>query len=779
MRAATRPSLICPNFVRLGQPLLLLVLLVAAISPAHATDLTGKITSAQGGEPLGKVQVSIVGTAFTAITAADGAFHIANSPAGKQVLQVSAVGYRTISVPFDSPANSEATAQIKDFAITLLPDNFQRTEKVEVHADLFQSPEWPAVGDMTLTSSELQQTSTVIANDPFRSLQAMPGVSASGNNDLFAQFSVMGAPFENVGIYVDDVFVPNLLHTVPGTPDAPTLSLLTGNDVADMRLMPVAYPVRYADAAGAAVVIRTREGDLSPPLIHASVGMATTEFLGQGVFGPNHKATWLIGARKSYIGYLERYLSGTRFTDDGFYDTNFKLTYDLTPSQKLSLYATGGQLGVNDPHPPKDPTTPPDALESGTSNLAIARLGWSWTASPKLFVDARAAFVRTGSEQDNAFNQLIQRTLDREWSVGANVSWSWHPGAILQGGYSLRRPHVNFAADAFQLQPPLPPKLFFFSERFSDVRQDFYIQNSLQFWQDRIRLQGGLRWSKLNTEREQPITGQASASFRAASNTTLEVGWGRYAQLPGRGGVSSLVSFNGGFVGLASLPLRSTHYLAAIEQKLGERTRFRIEAFARQNEGRADVYTAPMLPGPPVLTLVARSALFSRDYSRGVQFLLQRRSENRFSGWIGYTFTQARFRSYPVTLPPPLPVYGLLTPYEPTDQDQPHTLNAFGSYRLTPSIRLSAKGLYGSGFPVSFGMPVLRIGPYERLDLRGEKSWTFKRYKLSLYTELLNVTAHDNRRFSAFTSDPITHQPGVATNPGFPFVPTAGLGFDF
>ena len=300
-------GLVLPAANRRTQLATVFWLLLLFALPAHATDLVGKVTTAQGGEPLGKVQVSVVGTTLAAITANDGTFQIANAPAGKQVLQVSAVGYRSISIAFESPE----TGQIKDFAIALLPDNFQRTEKVEVHADIFQSPDWPSVGDMTLTSSELQQTSTVLINDPFRSLQALPGVSASANNDLFAQFSVIGAPFEQVGIYVDDVFVLNLRHTVVSTPDAPTLSLLTGGDVADMRLMPVAFPVRYADNVGAAVVIRTREGDPSPPLIHAAVGLATSEFLGQGAFGSNKKATWLLGARKSYIGYLERYFAGT------------------------------------------------------------------------------------------------------------------------------------------------------------------------------------------------------------------------------------------------------------------------------------------------------------------------------------------------------------------------------------------------------------------------------------------------------------------------------------
>ena len=575
MGVATRPS----------QPLtaiFLLVIFSLAGTLAHATDLTGKITNAQGGEPLGKVHVAVVGTQLATITAKDGTFRIANAPAGEQALQISAVGYRTISVPFKS---AEATAgrsnEVTEFSITLVPDNFQRTEKVEVNADIFQSPEWPAVGDMTLTSSELQQTSTVLINDPFRSLQALPGVSASSNNDLFAQFSVMGAPFENVGIYVDDVFVPNLLHTVPGEHDAPTLSLLTGGDVADMRLLPVAYPVRYADAAGAAVVIRTREGDPSPPLIHASIGMATSEVLGQGAFGPNHKATWLLGARKSYIGYLEGYFGKGRFTEDGFYDANMKLTYALTPSQTLSLYATGGELGINDPNTKVPPNT--QLLVNGTSDLAVARLGWKWAASPKLLVDTRAAFVRTGDWQNDV--QITERNLDREWSVGTSISWSWRPGAILQTGYSLRRPHINFNE---VINPPNMPPVFR-SFRGSDVRQDFYIQNSQQFWHDRIRLQGGLRWSKLNTEREQPVTGQLSASLNIASNTSVEFGWGRYAQLPDRGGINGSSSFGKVVFVTASLPYLSSQYIAAVEQRLGERTRLRIEAFDRQNESRGPI----------------------------------------------------------------------------------------------------------------------------------------------------------------------------------------------
>jgi hypothetical protein len=731
--------------------LLFALLLLLASHAAVAADVKGTVTNAQGGEPLGKVQVAILGTGFITTTGPDGTFQILQIPPGNYILQASSVGYRLISVSFQLATADET----KEFLLTLTPDNFRHTDVVEVRGDLFEAKDWPAVGDLTLTSSEMQQTATVLANDPYRSLQALPGVSASANNDFLAQFSVMGAPYEQIGVYVDDVLVPNLLHTVANVPDAPTLSLLTGNDVEDLRLMPVAYPVRYADASGAALAIRTRTGSEGHPLFHGSVGMAASEFLGEGGFGSSHKGTWLVDARKSYIGYLVRRFGKVDFTDDAFYDASVKLTYNLTPTQTLSFLGTGGQIRIHDPQLPAG--TDPTELETGTNDLVITRLGWRWTPSTNLLMDAHAAYVRTSFDQANVDNQLIERSTDREWSGGTNLSWSWHPGMILQAGYSLRRP-VQDAANNF-FSPGQPP--VFSSFHSSDIRQNAYLQHAAQLWKNRFRLEGGLRWSRLDTLRVQPVTGQFSAAWQATRTTQLEAAWGRYAQLPPPNGFSFFLS---------PLPRTSSQYILAVEQRLGERSRFRIEAFDRQNELRADIF----LFSP---ALLKQSVLLSRDYSRGLQFLLQRRSENRLSGWLGYTLVFARFRTY--ALPPPFGQIGNDSSYSPTLSDQRHTANLFASYRFKPSVRFSAKALYGSGFPVNTFLPILRLGSYQRLDLRADKSWLFRKWKLSLYGELLNATNHDNRRFGFFNFNPITGQTTFSTFSGLPVTPTAGLAFDF
>jgi hypothetical protein len=264
-----------------------------------------------------------------------------------------------------------------------------------------------------------------------------------------------------------------------------------------------------------------------------------------------------------------------------------------------------------------------------------------------------------------------------------------------------------------------------------------------------------------------------AVAFRAARNTQVEASWGRYAQLPSDGRISSFFPFNGIPVAFSQLPVTSTQYVIAIEQKLGERTRFRAEAFDRQNEQREDLYQFSSR------TFLKESALFGRDYSRGLQFMLQRRSENRLSGWLGYTLVFARSRRLQIPLPPPLGLFGRNTPYSPTLSDQRHTVNLFASYRFKPSVRFSAKALYGSGFPVDTFPPILRIGPYERLDLRADKSWLFRKWKLSLYGEVLNITNHNNRRFANLFFNLTTGQFVLLTNDGIPVTPTVGLAFDF
>jgi len=154
--------------------------------------------------------------------------------------------------------------------------------------------------------------------------------------------------------------------------------------------------------------------------------------------------------------------------------------------------------------------------------------------------------------------------------------------------------------------------------------------------------------------------------------------------------------------------------------------------------------------------------------------VLQSRTANRLSGWIGYTLTYASESD--LLQHPDQTLFW--SPYFPTLADQRHTLNVFASYRLTPTVHVSGKWLFGSGFPIPSENNAIRLGNYQRLDVRGEKDWAFKRWKLALYGEVLNLTNHNNRRYFYAAQNP-DGTFNVVTGQGLPITPTAGVAFEF
>jgi len=738
---------------------------------AQAAEIKGKITSVVGGEGLGRVQVSVLEAGVATTTSVDGAFVIQNLAPGNYTLRLNAVGYRLVTVPF-----SLSTAQdVKEFSISMAPDTFRRTEIVEVNGDVFQGGDPPSMNEINLVASEIKETSTVLADDPFRAIQALPGVSASGNDEFFAQFSVMGAPFRHVAVYIDDVLVSRPFHDIPGESGASS-SVLASDTVEEMKLLPVAYPPKYGDATGAAVDIRTRDGSRTAPLFRLSVGLAESEFLGEGRLGSTKRGSWLASVRKSYLGYLLRSRLDS-FTDVSFYDANLKFTYDLAHNHNLNFYALGGHTDANVP----SRASPLDIndFKKGTSDFILSRVGWRWAITSHLLLDTHAAYIRSPFENRNSLKQVLVTDDYGEWVGGTSVAWNWKKDQVLEAGWTARRLRDSGYSAFYGLTGPESRTQFGVSNG-TGLRQSVYAQGAFTFWKDRVHVLGGLRGDSQQQIGVHQFSPQISVSMRAAPSTHLQFGFGRYAQFPDFRQLAGDCSFVGQLLRTAN------HFTAGVEQRLGEYARIRVQAFDRQNENLVGSRN-PFSCGP----LRPPTAPYLRDYSRGVQLILQRRSANRLSGWLGYTLTFARQRVLSILLPG-APLF-FTSPYVPTFEDQRHSLNAVASYRLTPTINLGGKWLYGSGFPIPSGfyalvgntfVPVglnqVRLSPYERLDLRVDKSCAFTHWKLTLYGEVLNVTNHNNRRFVTSTIiNPSTGQTFIQTRRGLPITPTAGLVFEF
>jgi hypothetical protein len=723
----------------------------------NAAEIRGKVVSADRGEPLARVQVAVLveaqrEAAATGVTTKDGSFVIQGLAPGQYTLRLNAVGYRLITVEFSLAADEAA----KEFDITLVPDNFRRTERVEVKGDIFQGSDSPAINEINLTSSEIRETSTVLADDPFRSIQTLPGVSASGNNDFFAQFSVMGASFDSTSIYIDGILVPSPFHGTHITEGA-TLSILTGDTLEDIKLLPAAYPEKYGDAVGAALDLQTRDGSRTAPIFRASIGLADTELLGEGELGKSRKGSWLASARKSYLGYLTRSRLHDTSADVSFYDGSLKLIYDLRPNQTLSFYGVGGHTLYELINPNFNLT--PNNFKRGTNDFMMGRVGWRWTVNPHLLVDTRVAYLQSPESASNLYRQSLENDHHAEWVVGNSLVWNWRKDHVLEGGWMGRRVTNSRESTFYNNDDTVGGHG---GESGTGWKNDGYVQDASSFFGNRLHIVGGLRLDTAEQFDIHPVSPQLSASLQVASATQLQFGLGRYNQFDFP--ASPPVQYKGCTESRESLQT-ANHFTAGVEQRIGESARLKVTLFDRQDDHSVD------FSGYNFVTKTCSSSRGfqsnDRDYSRGAQIVLQSRTANRLSGWIGYTLTYARQNS----------AYRH-NPFYPTLDDQRHTLNVFASYRISPTVHLSGKWLFGSGFPVPSNNNAIREGDYQRLDVRAEKDWAFTRWKLALYGEVLNLTNHNNPRYFYTAQNP-DGTFDVVTGQGLPIVPTAGVAFEF
>jgi len=129
----------------------------------------------------------------------------------------------------------------------------------------------------------------------------------------------------------------------------------------------------------------------------------------------------------------------------------------------------------------------------------------------------------------------------------------------------------------------------------------------------------------------------------------------------------------------------------------------------------------------------------------------------------------------------------------PSDYDQRHTLNIYGSRRLRPTVNLSGRFTYGSGMPlpgfyqlvpggyaISQSRNTLRAPAYQRTDVRLNKAYVHQKYTMTLFGEIVNLTNHTNRDFdSPGPYDVNTTRTFPTFFSMFPILPSVGMVLEF
>lgn len=734
-------------------------------------SVQGRVVDARTSEAIAKVRVIASGDQSTT-TDEKGEFTFENLPIGQLDLYITTVNYGLV----------KKTITLKDgenrgIVIALNEDAAALTERVTVVDGPYESAQTNVATEHTLNKRELQSLSSILLGDPVRAAQALPG--ATTNDDFRSEFSVRGASFDRIGLYLDGILTENFVHTVQGGyPDTGSLSIINADTVGSLSLLSGAFPTKYGDRSGGILDIETRDGNRVKPAGRISASLSGLSGVVDGPFAKG-RGSYLFAGRKSYVGYLVKRINDQEgFSNNppilNFSDVHGKVLYDLSDRSQVGASVIVGAfdfdrnrdrnlLGIN------------NVLHAESRNH-LFNAHWNYTPNSQVFWQTRFFVIGTNFNNINRNDTILVDGERTQYGLRSDLIFSAKSKHRIETGLYIRSVSVNSVNQFFDFFSGALRNRDSFDEH--GTEQSYYAQDTWSSERLGLSLTGGGRLEHSS------ITGETLLSPRGSMLWSIDDDWkiraaaGRYNQFP---------DFEQLFGRLGNPNLRShssSHYTASVERRFGDRMRLLVEVYDREDD---DLFFS--LSEPRLLGNVATFTEFPfqnslRGHARGIELTLQRRSANKFTGWVSYAYSRTKLTDSQTGLT------------FISDADQRHTVNVYGSYRFNETWNFSTEWRYGSGQPVpGFYRQVgnrsedgyfltdvrntARLPAYNRLDLRVNKAFLFEKWKLTLNGEVINVTNSNNRRYAGFDGFGFDGRVFGQLDRVLPILPSAGVVVEF
>jgi ferric enterobactin receptor len=730
----------------------------------QTTKLLGQVVDGRTGAPLEQVLVTVEDAGKAVQTDAEGRFELSGLVAGPHRIYVSVVGYALFRKDVEIPA--------QPLTIRLSEGTTAYSETLTVTPDAFRAPPDPVPSASILGSAELLNLRGVLADDPLRAVQVLPGVATG--DDLRSEFTVRGSDFRHLTFTVDGFATPYLLHTVRGVEDrGPTgsVAMINSDVLSDVSLLNGGYPQHYGGHTGAEVDFRTREGARDRRIFRVSVSGTSASAVAEGPIGRAGRGSWLVSGRQSYIDHLVRHLTA-HSVSFGFADAQARAAYDLSPSQHLDVTVlTGHSRFLNEPGQHEI-----DDVYDATNAAVVAVAGWRLTRSRVVFTQ-RLLAAENHFRNENQSDVELDHGKDRQLAYRADATIAAGKGfEFAVGGEGERR-------DDARVRRRLA------ANRVTLAQLDDYTADAVSAggyasvkWTPRpsLTIAPGMRADHWTLTRQSTASPWLQGEWRAGGGLTVRAAAGRYQQFPD---FDKVLGASGG-EGLA--PERATQYDAGVERRISPSLRVSATLYDRQED---DMLRRPgaetrVVNGRGVRGLAsARYENRLEGFARGVEVMLQRSVAGAgVSGWLSYAYGRNRYHD--------------LVSHETFwgDSDQRHTMNAYALYRYSDRTSFVAKLRVGSNFPIpgyyaklagteAFTLSDVRnterLPVYARLDLRANRAFNWSRRRLTLFAEVINVFNRANYRFEPPSINIATRSVSAPFDSMFPVIPSVGCLFEF
>jgi hypothetical protein len=461
-----------------------------------------------------------------------GDFRLENIPVGRHTLQVSFIGYKTVTLPaLDLVSGKELILKI------ILEESITETAAVVIKANTRKDK---PLNDMALVSARsftVEETERYAGSwgDPARMTQNFAGVMA-GNDQLNA-IIVRGNSPAGLLWKLDGVPIPNPNHFGGMGSTSGPISMLNNNTLSNSDFFSSAFPAQYGNASSSVFDLVMRTGNNEKREYMGQIGFNGFELGAEGPFSKKTGASYMANFRYSTMGVLDAIGIDMGVGAVPYYqDLSFKLDFPGTRLGRISVFGLGGKNHITFDDP---------ADEYGKKEYTDYASQMGVIGLNHLFrVNENSRFkttLATTYQKNNTISKIHRDEVLSDWYgddiresrlyVAEEFRSRLNPRDNLLIGASLEAIGMEYLDSVYLDEPQI------FVNHFNFDGNLILFQGYLQ-WQhkfsDKLTLISGLHYQQTSINPEIALEPRVSVQWQATATQSFSLGYGMHSQMQPR-----------------------------------------------------------------------------------------------------------------------------------------------------------------------------------------------------------------------------------------------------
>ena len=308
--------------------ILFFLISVVQLTAQQTYSIKGVVKDNLSGEPLPFVNVIIWNSLNGSVTAEDGSFTIQGVSPGSYRLQASFIGYKPFVTAEFRVVKSDVFVGIE------MEESSQNLQEVNVVATPFRKTAESPLGLRVIGFKEIEKSAGG-NRDISRVVQSFPGVASTAafRNDIIVRG---GGPSEN-RFFLDGVEIPNINHfSTQGASGGP-VGIINPDFIREVNFYAAAFPAARGNALSSVLDFKLQDGNQEKSSARAVVGASEVAFSSNGPLGK--KTTYLVSVRRSYLQFLFKAI-GLPFLPT-YTDAQFKIKHQIDKQNEISFIGLG------------------------------------------------------------------------------------------------------------------------------------------------------------------------------------------------------------------------------------------------------------------------------------------------------------------------------------------------------------------------------------------------------------------------------------------------------